>query len=82
MTNRNRARVFIYLGLFALMGVAPAQAEKTFVYCSEGSPSTFNPQLATDGPTFVSVANTIYDRLVSVERKARRPCPVSPINGK
>ena len=27
----------------------PAAAAKTFVYCSEGSPSTFNPQLASDG---------------------------------
>lgn len=45
------------------MGVN-AQAVKTFVYCSEGSPKIFNPQLATDGPTFNASASTLYDRLV------------------
>lgn len=39
-------------------------AEKTFVYCSEGSPSTFNPQMATDTTTFNAVARTVYNRLV------------------
>lgn len=38
-------------------------AEKTFVYCSEGSPSAFNPQVATDGPTF-NVTRQVYNRLV------------------
>ena len=37
-------------------------SDKTFVYCSEGSPSSFNPQLETDNPTFV-VTRHIYDRL-------------------
>ncbi len=38
-------------------------ATKTFVYCSEGSPSIFNPQLATDGATY-NVTRQIYNRLV------------------
>ena len=50
-------------------------AEKTLVYCSEGSPSTFNPQLATDGPTFVAAGNTIYDRLVNFEREGTKVVP-------
>jgi dipeptide transport system substrate-binding protein len=37
---------------------------KTFVYCSEASPSTFNPMLATDGPTFNASAEQVYNRLV------------------
>jgi len=41
-----------------------AQAAKTFVYCSEGSPSTFNPQLATDGPTFNASSRVIYNGLI------------------
>lgn len=41
-----------------------AQAAKTFVYCSEGSPSTFNPQLATDGTTFNASSRTVYNGLV------------------
>jgi dipeptide transport system substrate-binding protein len=37
----------------------------TFVYCSEGSPSAFNPQIATDGATFNAASKTLYDRLVA-----------------
>lgn len=40
-----------------------AYAEKTFVYCSEGSPSTFNPQIATDGATY-NVTRQIYNKLI------------------
>ncbi len=36
----------------------------TFVYCSEGSPSSFNPQLTTDGTSSNASAKTVYDRLV------------------
>lgn len=41
-----------------------ADAAKTFVYCSEGSPSIFNPQLATDGTSFNASSRMIYNRLV------------------
>lgn len=37
------------------------------IYCSEGSPSFFNPQLASDGPTF-DVSTEIYDRLVEFDK--------------
>lgn len=39
-------------------------AEKIFVYCSEASPSTFNPQLASDGPTFNASSSVIFNRLI------------------
>lgn len=38
---------------------------KTFVYCSEGSPSAFNPQVTTDGTSNNASAHTIYERLVN-----------------
>ena len=37
---------------------------KTFVYCSEGSPSAFNPQITTDGTSNNASAHTIYNRLI------------------
>lgn len=37
---------------------------KTFVYCSEGSPSGFNPQFYTDGSTFDAAGQALYNRLV------------------
>jgi dipeptide transport system substrate-binding protein len=43
---------------------APALAAKTLVYCSEGSPSSFNPQIVTDGTSYNASSRTIYNRLV------------------
>lgn len=34
------------------------------VYCSEGNPETFNPQLVTSGTTIDATSNQIYSRLV------------------
>lgn len=54
-----------YLLLAVLLALpAFAAKKKTFVYCAEGSPSSFNPQVATDGATFNASSKTIYDRLV------------------
>ncbi|MGN8160546.1 ABC transporter substrate-binding protein [Salinisphaera sp. RV14] len=44
------------------MAVASA-ANGTLVYCSEGSPSGFNPELYTDSTTF-DATHPIYDKLV------------------
>ena len=53
-----------WLLLLAPSTMAWAAPDKTLVYCSEASPSTFNPQLATDGPTFNASSEMIYNRLV------------------
>ena len=42
---------------------APAQAAKTLVYCSEGSPENFNPQINTTGTSF-DAAYPVFNRLV------------------
>lgn len=66
------------LGLFCL-GLASLSAnavgDKTFVYCSEGSPSSFNPQLATDGPTFNATSRIIYDRLLDFAEGSTKVVP-------
>ncbi len=46
----------------AALSLASAQA-KTLVYCSEGSPENFNPQLNTTGTTF-DATHPVYGRLV------------------
>ncbi|KEY60472.1 dipeptide ABC transporter periplasmic-binding protein DppA [Serratia sp. DD3] len=51
------------IGLIALTVAASVQA-KTLVYCSEGSPEGFNPQLFTSGTTYDASAVPIYNRLV------------------
>ena len=45
-----------------------AAKKKTFIYCSEGSPSSFNPQIATDGTSFNASATPVYNRLVEFKR--------------
>jgi dipeptide transport system substrate-binding protein len=49
--------------IFAFTTLSPLSA-KTFVYCSEGSPSAFNPQVTTDGTSNNAAAHTIYEKLV------------------
>lgn len=59
------------LSLVAMTVAASVQA-KTLVYCSEGSPEGFNPQLFTSGTTYDASSVPIYNRLVefkSVRRK-------------
>lgn len=51
------------IGLVALTVAASVQA-KTLVYCSEGSPEGFNPQLFTSGTTYDASSVPIYNRLV------------------
>ena len=59
-------RTLNWMVLAAFIGVpiAAQAAPKTFVYCSEGSPSSFNPQLATDGTSFNASSRPLYNRLV------------------
>ncbi|EAM5987115.1 ABC transporter substrate-binding protein [Salmonella enterica subsp. enterica serovar Montevideo] len=53
------------LGLsMVAMTVAASVQAKTLVYCSEGSPEGFNPQLFTSGTTYDASSVPIYNRLV------------------
>jgi dipeptide transport system substrate-binding protein len=54
------------LALAALLAPA-AHAQKTLVYCSEGSPEGFNPALYTAGTTFDASSRQIYNRLAEFE---------------
>ena len=61
------------------VAVEPATQEqqkndKTFVYCSESSPSSFNPQLETDSPTN-DVTHHIYSRLFAFEYGSTKVIP-------
>jgi dipeptide transport system substrate-binding protein len=58
----------------ALLAATTVDA-KTLVYCSEGSPEGFNPQLFTSGTTFDAASKTIYDRLVQFERGTTNVIP-------
>jgi dipeptide transport system substrate-binding protein len=57
-----------------LLATAPAHAAKTLVYCSEGSPENFNPQLNTTGTSFDAV-RPVVNRLVEFERGTTNVVP-------
>ncbi len=65
---------FLNILLLSSIFSSPLMA-KTFVYCSEGSPSSFNPQLVTDGTSVNATAATIYNRLVEFERGTTKIIP-------
>jgi len=52
------------LGAALVAQASTAQAAKTLVYCSEGSPEGFNPSLYTSGTTFDASSRAIYNKLV------------------
>lgn len=56
----------LFCGLILLSLAATSASAKNFVYCSEGSPSSFNPQLVTDG-TSINATQPIYNGLVEFE---------------
>lgn len=58
------------LSLVALAVAASSTAmasTKTFVYCMEASPSFFNPQFGTDGPTLDASGQAIFNRLTDFQ---------------
>ena len=44
----------------------PQTVRSGLVYCSEGSPETFNPQLVTSGTTIDAISQQLYDRLLDI----------------
>ena len=67
-------RTLLLAGAAALgLAAAPAQA-KTLVYCSEGSPENFNPQINTTGTTF-DTTHPIYSRLVEFKPQSTDVVP-------
>src|SRR5258706_16143780 len=61
-------------GMVALVGTATPLAAKTLVYCSEGSPDNFTPQINTTGTSF-DAARPAYDQLVEFERGTTKVIP-------
>ena len=67
MTSR-LCKIAAGAALALVLGTAQAQADKTLVYCSEGSPEGFTPALYTSGTTFDASSRAIFNKLVEFER--------------
>lgn len=50
-------------------------SQRSIIYCSEGSPETFNPQLVTSGTTIDATSNQLYDRLIAFEGDENKLVP-------
>ena len=58
------------LGTVLVLGGCGAPSDKSLynnslIYCSEGSPVTFNPQLSTSNTTSDAISNTLYNVMLS-----------------
>ena len=62
-----RYNVFVAAFLCASALATAAAGAKTLVYCSEGSPENFNPQINTTGTSF-DAARPIYNQLTNFAR--------------
>lgn len=69
-------KTLVALALSALLPAgAIAANHDTLVYCSEASPESFNPQIASSGPTFVASSQTLYNRLINFDPVKNTPIP-------
>ena len=66
-----------FAGLLA--GCNPPELSSTtvdgIVYCAEGSPEVFNPQLVTSGTTIDAISQHLYDRLIDIDPASGRLVP-------
>lgn len=73
MNNMNIANLDKYPLLFAILltlvgcGEQPDIKQDGLIYCTEGSPSSFNPQNATSNVTLDATTSQLYDRLLFVD---------------
>ncbi|WP_339768978.1 ABC transporter substrate-binding protein [uncultured Paraglaciecola sp.] len=58
-------------GILSVLGCSPQNTEHQqpngIIYCSEGNPASFNPQLDTSGTTVDVSSHQIYDRLLDFD---------------
>jgi len=64
----------LLLATVFVAGLASMAEAKTLVYCSEGSPENFNPQINTTGTSY-DAARPMYDQLVEFERGTTNVIP-------
>lgn len=50
-------------------------SQRSIIYCAEGSPETFNPQLVTSGTTIDATSNQLYDRLIAYQGTENKLVP-------
>lgn len=76
--NRHFLSTLMSINLLLILSACAPQDKKqsensihahSLIYCSEGSPETFNPQLVTSGTTIDATSKQLYDRLLAFSPK-------------
>lgn len=79
LMNNTKLIFIIHLSLISLLGCNDESivslSEHSVIYCAEGSPETFNPQLVTSGTTIDATSNQLYDRLITYQGKENTLIP-------
>lgn len=70
-------KTLLALALSSLLpaGATWAASNDTLIYCSEASPESFNPQIASSGPSFVASSQVLYNRLINFDPVKNTPVP-------
>lgn len=76
----NVLRVGLLVPCMGLVACSPATEDvaplqEGIVYCSEGNPESFNPQLGTSGTTIDASAAQLYDRLIDYDDEQQKFVP-------
>ena len=61
------AVILLSIANSACQPVLPTTRVHGLVYCAEGSPESFNPQLVTSGTTIDAISQHLYDRLLDID---------------
>ena len=65
----------IRISLFLLLFATDVLAAKNLIYCMEGSPATFNPQLASDSVSLNASSQAVFNRLVEFKKGSTEIAP-------
>ena len=66
-TQSRLGSLSLVLWLAACQPATSTDSINGLVYCAEGSPETFNPQLVTSGTTIDAISQHLYDRLLDID---------------
>lgn len=71
--NNTKLIFIVFFSVIFLLGCndegITSLSERSVIYCAEGSPETFNPQLVTSGTTIDATSNQLYNRLITFQGK-------------
>ena len=75
LMSTSKTLLGVLLSALLPASTALAAGNDTLIYCSEASPESFNPQIASSGPSFVASSQVLYNRLINFDPVKNTPVP-------